>query len=200
MTRDLLIIFTRNPELGKCKTRLAAVIGDKAALDIYTFLLKHTVDITMNLKMEIQVHYSETIHENDLWDTAIYDKKKQEGEDLGARMQYAFMKGFEAGFKRIVIIGSDMYDLDQTDIEKAFSTLNNHNFAIGPAKDGGYYLLGMKELNYDIFRNKKWGTATVLADTLKDLRNDSLAILKERNDIDVYEDIKDIEIFKNFIN
>ena len=199
MTNNLLIIFTRNPELGKCKTRLAAVIGDTAALAIYTFLIEHTVGITKSLKVDKQVHYSQNVHHNDLWNDATYSKKKQQGSDLGERMNYAFKQGFDEGYKNIIIIGSDIYDLIQLDIEKAFTMLEHNNYVLGPAADGGYYLLGMKRLNENIFRNKDWGTDTVLQDTILDLEAETIAMLDIRNDIDIYEDMKDIAIFKKII-
>ena len=122
MNKNLLIIFTRNPELGKCKTRLAAKVGDKAALNIYTFLLEHTVAITKGLAVEKQVHYSVKIRKNDFWDSSIYSKKQQEGPDLGKRMLHAFEQGFEQGYKNIIIIGSDMFDMNQTDRSSIWST------------------------------------------------------------------------------
>ena len=198
-SKNLLLIFTRNPVLGKCKTRLAATVGDKIALEIYKFLLQHTVNITTDLNMVKQVWYSEKIWENDLWDEQIYDKKIQRGDDLGMRMANAFSEGFAFGFEKIAIIGSDMYELNQAIIENAFSELNKNDFVIGPAKDGGYYLLGMKEFLPDLFKNKQWGTETVLSNTIDDLKGAKLSILEERNDVDVYDDIKDIEAFQPFI-
>lgn len=198
--KNLLIIFTRNPELGKCKTRLAATIGDQKALDIYTFLLQHTVAITKGLTVTKEVHYSVKIRENDLWDPAIYSKKKQEGADLGERMQFAFATGFKAGYKNIIIIGSDMYDLHQEDLENAFKALQTSEYVLGPAEDGGYYLLGMKSLHPSVFKNKNWGTKTVLQATLKNLSAAQVKLLKEKNDIDYYEDIKGISIFQQFLN
>ena len=108
-SKNLLLIFTRNPELGKCKTRLAKTIGDEKALEIYKFLLNHTVTITKALKVVKQVYYSETIWENDIWDNEIYQKKIQNGSDLGIRMKNAFKNGFDDGFEKIIVIGSDMY-------------------------------------------------------------------------------------------
>lgn len=198
-TNNLLLVFTRNPELGKCKTRLAKTVGDKTALDIYSFLLEHTVAITADLNVEKQVYYSEEIWENDVWPPHIYQKKLQKGNDLGVRMLHAFQDGFDAGFKKIVIIGSDMYDLSQEDLEFAFQRLELHDFVIGPAQDGGYYLLGMKKNKETLFQNKAWGTATVLQDTLEDLKGEDYAVLEVRNDVDLYEDIKDIPVFQQFL-
>ncbi len=199
-TTNLLLIFTRNPELGKCKTRLAATIGDQAALTIYKFLLSHTVNITKNLNVHKEVQYSVQIREHDIWDATIYDKKQQQGTDLGARMEHAFAQGFAKGFENIVIIGSDLYDLNQEHIEQAFEALTTTDYVIGPAIDGGYYLLGMKSLTSRLFANKKWGTASVLKETLVDLTHETVTILEERNDVDVYEDIKDIDVFQQFLS
>ncbi len=198
--KNLLLIFTRNPELGKCKTRLAATIGDQAALEIYKFLLQHTITITKNLKVDKEVHYSVKIRDNDLWSSEIYTKKQQVGDDLGQRMEHAFEEGFANGYQNIIIIGSDMYDLTQKDIENAFLALASHEYVIGPAEDGGYYLFGMKSLNSQVFKNKIWGTETVLRDTLKNIQNKNLKLLEERNDIDYDEDIKDIAVFQKFIS
>ncbi|WP_378178888.1 TIGR04282 family arsenosugar biosynthesis glycosyltransferase [Aquimarina sp. SS2-1] len=198
--RNLLMIFTRNPELGKCKTRLAGTIGDEAALEVYELLLKHTVTITKNLALTKEVHYSEKIRDNDIWDSHSYDKKQQEGEDLGDRMYNAFQNGFKAGYTNIIIIGSDMYDLSQADLEQAFDMLETHDYVIGPAEDGGYYLLGMKTLNSQVFNNKSWGTATVLKNTLNDLEQTNIKLLEERNDVDYYEDIKGIPVFQHLLS
>ncbi len=194
----LLIIFTRNPELGKVKTRLAQGVGENAALEIYKFLLRHTHSITQNLAVDKEVHYSGSIPENDLWDAGDFSKKLQQGEDLGARMQQAFETGFENGYHKIVIIGSDMYDMDSQDLHTAFSKLDRHDFVIGPAQDGGYYLLGMTQLKPEVFQQKSWGTSTVLNDTLEDLGSENYVLLEERNDVDYFEDIKDHKDFQQF--
>jgi len=198
-SKNLLLIFTRNPELGKCKTRLAATVGNENALEIYKFLLHHTVAITKDLKVAKQVYYSESICEQDIWNNDIYHKKEQQGSDLGLRMEKAFRDGFKEGFDKIIIIGSDMYDLSKTDIENAFLQLDEADFVIGPAEDGGYYLLGMKQLEAALFIDKKWGTATVLKDTLKNVVHKKTRLLATRNDIDVYEDIKTIPEFQPYL-
>ena len=196
--KNLLLIFTRNPEPGKVKKRLAASIGDEPALEIYKFLLKHTLEITKDLPADKEVYYSEKIEKEDLWDEN-YSKKLQKGEDLGERMKNAFQNGFESGYRNIIIIGSDLYDLQKNDLEKAFSALEISDYVIGPAIDGGYYLLGMKSLNLKLFKNKSWSTASVFEDTIKDINSKNITILEKRNDIDVFEDIKNIPVFQQFI-
>ena len=155
-SKSALIIFTRNPELGKCKTRLAKTIGDEAALDIYKYLLKHTATISQDINVDKFIFYSENIKKEDLWDSKIFRKNLQQGSDLGERMEHAFKQLFESDYEKVIIIGSDLFDLKPRDIETAFKLLNNNDFVIGPAKDGGYYLLGMKHLQSKFFKNTKW--------------------------------------------
>jgi len=196
---ELLLIFTRNPEPGKCKTRLAASIGDHAALKIYRFLLQHTASITQELRSAKRVCYFPSILENDIWDRRYYQKALQKGSNLGQRMEEAFEKGFADGYSRIIIIGSDMYDLDQSALEKAFQKLKKADYVLGPASDGGYYLLGMKRLTPMVFKNKDWGSNSVLRDTLKDLHGKTVELLPVKNDVDVLDDINDHPVFRQFI-
>lgn len=199
MKENLVLIFTRNPELGKVKTRLAATIGDKNALDIYNYLLNHTQEIISKIDATRRVLYSEEINKNDIWDNDLYQKQTQFGTHLGARMKNAFADGFTDDFKKIVIIGTDLYDLEVSDIENAFSELEKNDVVIGPAEDGGYYLLGLKFIPNGIFSNKNWGTNTVLSNTLSDLENFNICLLKTKNDIDTFEDIKNLEVFQIYI-
>lgn len=199
--KNLLLIFTRNPELGKAKTRLAKTVGDETALEIYKFLLQKTRDVSLKVTSDKAVYYSVKIRANDIWDDEIYQKYKQNGEDLGLRMKNAFKDGFNSGYQKVIIIGSDLYNLSSKNIENAFTELNNNDVVIGPALDGGYYLLGMNSLQEKIFENKDWGKETVRKDTLKNLKDKKVKLLDLKNDIDVYEDILDIpEIMSTFIN
>ncbi len=199
MHDDLILIFTRNPELGKVKTRLAKGIGDKNALEIYEILLNHTNQIVKEVSVSRRVLYSEEINRDDIWDNAIYQKKTQFGNDLGARMRNAFAEGFEEDYKKIVIIGTDLYDLEASDIENAFEKLDYHDIVVGPAQDGGYYLLGLKYIPKGIFINKHWGTSSVLSDTLDDIEGLNFHLLKTKNDIDTVNDIKKIPEFQKYI-
>ena len=198
-SKNCLIIFTRNPELGKGKRRLAADVGDETALDIYKFLLDHTRTITKNLDVTKQVWYSERVHENDDWNNEIYEKYVQEGVDLGKRMHHAVAQALES-HDNVMIIGSDMYDLTQQDLEFAFAKAENHEAVIGPATDGGYYLLGFHKRIVDgIFEDKEWGTETVLTKTLKDLDSINYYKLEARNDVDYVSDIIEVPAFQPFL-
>lgn len=194
-----LIIFTRTPQLGKCKTRLASAIGDEAALEVYKILLNHTAKITEKVTADKFVFYAGTIAQHDAWNNEIFSKKLQIDGDLGVKMHHAFLELFELGYEKVVIVGSDLFDLTSREIDDAFTALAHNDTVIGPAEDGGYYLLGMKTLNTAIFENKDWGTATVLQDTLKDLKAKSVFRLPAKNDIDHVEDIMNIDVFQQFI-
>lgn len=196
---DLLLIFIRNPVLGQCKTRLARTVGDRVALDIYTFLLRHTAEIARKVDAERWVYYSDEIVTEDMWGPSEFVKKRQLGSDLGARMLNAFKEGFAAGFDRICVIGSDLYELSEGEIEAAFSMLQYSEAVIGPAEDGGYYLLGMKRLLPGVFEQKQWGGDHVFADTVAGFSNLAYTVLPVRNDVDYYEDIKDVEAFRPFL-
>ena len=196
MTKKLLMVFIRNPELGKVKTRLAKQTSDETALAIYNELLLHTNNITKGLGFDKWVFYTNKITHNDIWNTGAFEKKIQSEGDLGNKMYQAFRQGFEAGYKQIVIIGSDIEQLTQEIIETAFIQLENQT-VIGPAEDGGYYLLGLNSLRKDVFESKIWGTNTVLRDTLTDLKNEQVHQLTLLNDIDVLDDIKpDSDLYK----
>lgn len=199
-SKNALIIFTRNPELGKCKTRLAKAIGDAAALEIYKYLLNHTAEISKNIKADKFVFYSEDIAENDLWDEAIYRKKLQYGPDLGARMENAFTELFQLNYEKVLIIGSDLLDLNTKQVDDAFQLLDINDIVIGPAKDGGYYLLGMKTLHLNVFKDRAWGTSTVFKETINDIQNSTYALIEELNDIDTFEDIKLYQELRKFYN
>ncbi|CAM1358783.1 conserved hypothetical protein [Tenacibaculum litopenaei] len=198
MSKNLVLIFTRNPEIGKVKTRLAKTIGNEAALAIYKFLLEHTKNVALEVPYDKAVYYSVKIRTADLWEPENFQKFRQEGADLGERMQAAFQRGFDEHYDKVLIIGSDLYDLKPSHIEAAFQALDNHDAVIGPAEDGGYYLLGLKKMYSSLFSNKEWGTSTVRQDTLKDLENVSVHLLETLNDIDVFEDIQNRTVFNQF--
>jgi rSAM/selenodomain-associated transferase 1 len=190
MNKNLIIVFVRTPELGKVKTRLAKSIGDVSALTIYKLLLKHTATVLHDLSFDKVVYYSEKVEENDFWEARLFEKKRQKGADLGKRMQHAFETAFEKGYQKVLIIGSDLFDLKSIHITTAFEALENHDLTIGPSLDGGYYLLGMKELYPAVFKNKKWGTDSILGNTLKDLQQQNVKLLEALNDIDTFEDLQ----------
>ncbi len=188
--RNALIIFVRNPVLGKVKTRLAATLGNENALEIYKQLLQHTHDITQSLPYQKFIFFADYINENDLWENDSYVKQLQHGDDLGSRMANAFSQLFDDGYQQICIIGSDCIELTGYILRAAFEQLQHHDAVIGPSLDGGYYLLGMSQPILGIFENKNWSTNEVLPATLKSIHNKNLSLflLPQLSDIDTAED------------
>ncbi len=190
MTSKVLMVFVRNAVLGKVKTRLAATMGEQKALEIYLNLLLYTRNITKEISAQKVVYYSDKLEENDAWLSEGFEQKIQRGSDLGERMKNAFQEQFAAGFSKVIIIGSDCLELTSDIIENAFSILDYKDVVLGPAADGGYYLLGMKKLHPSLFGNKIWGCDTVMAATIQDIINDELSfeLLPILNDIDEERD------------
>ena len=190
--RDALIIMIKNPEKGKVKTRLAADIGDDAALAVYQQLLTHTRSVTEQLPVDLFVFYSDVVDRNDLFTTGRYKKYTQCSGDLGVRMDYAFSIPFKNEYKKVVMIGSDCFALSEKHITDAFAALNDHDFVIGPADDGGYYLIGMTKWNRWVMEHKPWSTASLLSTTLEDIRKHEhkVALLEQLSDIDTLADVK----------
>jgi uncharacterized protein len=187
----LILIFVRNVQIGRVKTRLAKTIGDENALKIYIHLLNKTAEVALEAKAHKAVFYSEYIEEADEFMVPMFQKYIQFGEDLGEKMKNAFIKGFSRGYQKIVIIGSDCYDLSADTINEAFEKLDQYDAVIGPATDGGYYLLGIRQLHASLFVNKEWSTNNVLVDTLLDLQQASLTyyLLPALTDIDTENDM-----------
>jgi uncharacterized protein len=188
LKKPLLLVFCKNPILGKAKTRLAASIGEEKALEIYHALLQKTALVLFDVDVDIQLYYSSHIDHDDIFQKPSITKKIQTGNDLGIRMANAYKEGFKS-YSPIVIIGTDLWTLDVFDIHKAFEALKTHSTVIGPSADGGYYLLGLQTFNPDLFKHKKWGTPTVLANTLNDIKQEKVFLLEEKNDIDTYGDL-----------
>lgn len=198
MSKNLLIIFAKNTILGHCKTRLAKGIGAANALEVYRILLQHTAQTTQSLTPDKRVYYDQFIAENDLWDPNIFKKGLQQPGDLGQKMEAAFEAGFKKGYQKIVLIGTDLITLEPSDIEKAFEALNNNRVVFGPAQDGGYYLIGLREKTPSLFENIPWSTSEVLKKSLEKL-DQPYQLLDIKNDIDTLEDLVEIPVFLPFI-
>jgi rSAM/selenodomain-associated transferase 1 len=194
-TTDLtaLIIFVRNPIYGKVKTRLAKDIGDDNALKVYYSLLKHTLNITQPINCSKFVYYADEVTYQDIWDIPGYSKRLQEGNDLGERMYHAMKDAFDSGFTKVLIVGSDCFQIKTEIIEKAIVLLNHYSAVLGPAIDGGYYLLALANLIPDLFFNKAWSTDQVSQQTISDFNRIGISydLLEELNDIDDGSDLED---------
>ncbi len=166
-----LIIFARRPEAGKVKTRLSATIGNDKALAIYIRLLEHTRDAVNELSCEKYVFLTHEKHD-DFWNGFIHEL--QQGNTLGDRMSHAFDLLFEKGHEHVIIIGTDCPDITPEIVEEAFRQLNSNDIVIGPAEDGGYYLLGMNRYHATLFQDIQWSSEIVYNQTMKKIVDDNL--------------------------
>jgi rSAM/selenodomain-associated transferase 1 len=189
MAEPTLLIFVKNPEKGKVKTRLARGVGEERALRIYRALLAHTRWVTQAVEARRLLFYSSFIPEADYWPASRFEKHLQAPGDLGERMRAAFVEGFRRGGP-VVIVGSDCPQLTPRIIEEALARLAQHDFAIGPALDGGYYLLGMRSFRPEVFEEMTWSTPEVFAETIRRIEamGSTYALLPTLADIDYQED------------
>ncbi|MET2984105.1 TIGR04282 family arsenosugar biosynthesis glycosyltransferase [Aureibaculum conchae] len=196
MTKKLIVIFVKNSKLGKVKTRLAKEIGDQAAFDVYSELVKITETATKNIAIDKRIYFSDAVVDSK-WKNQ--HKKVQKGIDLGERMKNAFEDGFKDGYNHIVLIGSDLPDINSKHILKGLDTLKSNEVVFGPAIDGGYYLVGLSKLDTSIFENKPWSQPHLLDVTTKELteRKINYSLLEPLNDIDTIDDLLASNFYKN---
>lgn len=190
-----LIIFQKNPELGKVKTRLAETIGKQNALLIYTVLVEHTHQIVCQIDAKKYLYFSNYV-ENNL-KSLNYTLKVQNGQDLGERMLNAISEVIQEGAKQVVLLGTDCYELTHEIIENAFHMLETNDYCIGPAVDGGYYLIGTTFPDGVVFLGKQWSTETVMEEAKKSIQNlgKKMALLETLSDVDYEVDLKSLRIF-----
>jgi len=188
MSKSVLIIFQKNEILGKVKTRLAASIGNEKALEVYQLLVQHTYSILNQMEAKILVFYSDYIPDTKA--NFDFDYRVQFGSDLGERMKNAFATVFNEGYDQAAIIGTDCAEVTADHLRQAFSRLKQFDTVIGPALDGGYYLLGMNSLIPELFSDISWSSDQVLQETILKLKllNRSVTLLESLSDIDQIED------------
>ena len=184
-----VIIFIKNLEIGKAKTRVAATVGDDKALGIYKALLSITKDVIKDNEADKHLFYSHFINTGDDWQNEFFSKYIQAAGDLGDKMKDAFDRVLDINDKAI-IIGSDCPYLSEDIIQEALDALDSKDVVIGPTFDGGYYLLGMKCLIPELFDNMVFSTRSVYDDTLERINKLSLSHhkLATLHDVDYYED------------
>jgi rSAM/selenodomain-associated transferase 1 len=196
-TQEQLIVFSRYPVPGTTKTRLARVLGDLGAAEVQKKLTEQTMSkLRQFLQLSpvaVLVSYDggslEQIQE---WLGPDFKYQDQGSGDLGQRMEKAFGAAFKLKYKRIVIIGTDCPGLQARHIAQAFETLRHKDLVLGPATDGGYYLIGLSRCEKSLFKEVPWGTDTVLAKTLNIAKHIGLSVdlLEILSDVDRPEDLK----------
>jgi uncharacterized protein len=194
MDNSTLIIFTRYPELGKTKTRMIPALGAEGAAKLQRLMTEHTLQQARKLpnKIAIEINFTggnRALMQDWLGKDLVY--KEQTDGDLGKRMHFAFESSFTKGKERVVIIGVDCPDLDRTILQTAFNAFDSHDLVLGPAADGGYYLIGLPRLVSELFIGIDWGSERVLAQTKEIAARSRLNTyyLPVLNDVDRPEDL-----------
>ena len=188
MKKEVVLVFQKNEVLGKVKTRLAAGMGELRALEIYRQLVQMTYSALAEVPASIWTYFSDFIPET--VNFPIAKSFAQEGQDLGERMAGAFARSFELGMDKVVLIGTDCPTLQSQHLNEAFEALTDSDLVLGPATDGGYYLIGMKRRADYLFEGISWSTSQVLTETLNVASQHGLTttLLQELNDVDTSED------------
>lgn len=196
MKNDALILFfVKYPEPGEVKTRLAARIGPDMAADLYGNFVLDLLEKLESTKLPFTIClYPEKKRELFMgWLGDGYEYILQKGADLGERMVTAFLEAFVGGHRRVILVGSDFPDLPQSFLDASLGALNTHDAVIGPATDGGYYLIGFRKETFfrQAFEGMHWGTEGVFRQTLSILKDHRkrVYVLPVWNDIDTLEDL-----------
>lgn len=183
----LVMTFLKAPRPGTVKTRLGRDIGMEEATLVYRGLAEQQLR-RIPADFRTEVHYAPrgAAGEMRAWLGPQVACRAQSGPDLGARMSNAFARGFQRGYRAIIAIGSDCPGLDAACLRQAAGQLAKVDVVLGPAVDGGYYLIGLRSPAPSLFEGIEWSTATVLATTLVRIQECGLshALLEEKDDID----------------
>jgi rSAM/selenodomain-associated transferase 1 len=191
--KNLLLIFAKEPKEGLVKTRLAKDIGSKMAKELYEAFLK---DIMNNI-------FCDGLYETKILctpESSILKLKTllgfdnidyQKGNGLTQRLGTAFKDSFLSGYEKVAAIGTDTPLIDSGVIRTCFDKLDAHDCVIGPASDGGYYLIGLRRQGGEIFEGISWSTKKVFSQTLDKLKKTgySYFVTEEMSDVDELEDI-----------
>jgi len=188
MKKEVVLVFQKNAILGKVKTRLASGMGELRALEIYRHLIQLTYSALEDVPVPVWTYFSDFIPESPY--PSVEKCFVQEGQDLGERMANAFARSFELGMDKVVLIGTDCPMLQSQHLNQAFEALTHFDLVVGPATDGGYYLIGMNRRADYLFEGITWSTSQVLSQTLNVASQHGLTttLLHELDDIDTQED------------
>lgn len=195
ISKSIIQFFVKIPRKVNVKTRLALEIGNDSAMILYKNFVSDIIDVLMSGETPFRIYFFPPDSKDEIkkWLGNSIECQPQNGDNLGERMKNAFLQSFSEGFEKTIIIGSDLPDIKNSIIDEAFSSLESNDAVIGPAFDGGYYLIGLKSsiTMPDIFSGIRWSTNSVFRETINILKSSRLKvhILQELRDIDTMEDL-----------
>jgi uncharacterized protein len=173
MTTNQLIVFTRYPTVGQAKTRLIPALGAAGAVELHRQMTAHTLaqvrELQQHQSLTVTIYCAGQQDQSKIvaWLGAEWQYQQQVVGDLGVRMATAFADRLQSGMQKVVIIGTDCPGLTAEIIQNAFEQLSDHELVLGPAIDGGYYLIGLRSIRPELFRDIPWSTDAVLAKTME---------------------------------
>jgi uncharacterized protein len=194
----LIMLFVKAPARSQVKTRLAAVVGEDAALELYQRFVQDILDTLEQTGLSVMICYYPPDSRNAVaaWLGPRRQYLPQKGRDVGERMENAFRQAFTRGFSQAVLIGSDIPDLPAPLLNEAMAALLTHDAVIGPARDGGYYLIGFSNNTFfpGVFSGIAWSTGTVFRSTMQAFGKTGQRVyeLMLWQDVDTVEDLKDL--------
>ncbi|MGA7937789.1 MAG: TIGR04282 family arsenosugar biosynthesis glycosyltransferase [Kovacikia sp.] len=194
---ECLIIFTRYPEPGKAKTRLIPALGPRGAAELHRQMAEYTLAQVRQFRamrsLSVEVRFvGGDLTQMEGWLGSDLAYKPQGAGDLGDRMFHACQSAWNDGYHSMVILGTDCPELDAALLQKAFQELQQQDLVVGPATDGGYYLIGLRQPVPELFQGITWSTSTVFQQTLEIAAALGLTIacLPTLSDVDQPEDLK----------
>lgn len=192
--KNAIIFFIKQPVPGKVKTRLAKSIGDNQACNLYKCFIEDILSVLKKSGYDILIYYTPGDAEKPIKKWLGKNKYFVQSEgNLGERMKNAFQTSFNAGYEKVLIIGSDLINISKALFDDAFESLDENNAVIGPSDDGGYYLLGFNKKDFlkEFFLNIPWSTNKVYKKTeyIFAKFNYKVKILDEKIDIDNIDDL-----------
>jgi uncharacterized protein len=195
------IVFTRYPEAGKVKTRLIPALGEQGAAALHKKMAEHTISVERALQRLVPCDLEVWFVGGDLalmqgWLGEDLTYQLQPDGDVGDRMRLAFQSIFDRGYKKAAIVGTDCPDLTPEILAQSFGALEDNPIALGPAIDGGYYLIGLQYLIPELFTGIPWSTANVLQETVKIATELAMipTLLPYLADIDLPQDLAHLPI------
>jgi hypothetical protein len=187
VSTNQLLIFLKAPRAGLVKTRLARDLGADAACQAYRELVETLLGRVGSLR-EVTLCFTpdDALADIQPWLKPEWRAVPQGEGDLGVRLQAAFQRAFAAGAQRVVVIGSDCPEVTERDVRQVWSALENHDVVVGPALDGGYWLIGLRAAQPQLFAGIEWGSENVLGQTLARVREAGLSVqlLRILTDVD----------------
>jgi uncharacterized protein len=194
LQENALMIFIKAPRLGEIKTRLQPELSPAASLKIFKAMGKDLVDrFSRSEYFDLFIQYwpGDALWEMQSWLGANLNYIPQRGSDLGEKLKNAFSASFRRSYQKVCIIGSDLPTIAVPDILEAIEKLDSFDVILGPAMDGGYFLVALKEFHPQIFENIDWSTDAVLEQTMLRITEQKLSAYRMavQRDVDTYDDV-----------